>query len=47
MMEPPRALRISGMTAFVPRKTPLTFMAITRSHDINSLRRPTGQGNRN
>ena len=31
-MEPPPALRISGMAAFVPRNTPLALMSITKSH---------------
>jgi len=31
MMEPPPALRISGMAALVPRKTPFAFTSITRS----------------
>src|SRR5882672_2658393 len=32
MIEPPPALRIAGMAAFVPRKTPLALMSMVRSH---------------
>src|SRR6266545_310651 len=31
-IEPPPAWRMTGMAYFVPRKTPLAFTAITRSH---------------
>ena len=44
MMEPLPAFRISGMAAFVPRKTPFALMSMTRSQSstgVSSIRPPT------
>ena len=37
MMEPPPALRISGMAAFVPRNTPVLLTAITLSQSAREV----------
>src|SRR5262249_31717707 len=42
-MDPPRARRMAGMTARVPRKTPVALMAMVRSHSarvVSSMRLP-------
>ena len=37
MMEPLPALRMAGMATFVPRKTPLALMSMTRSQSSSSV----------